>query len=287
MKCPYLIYFACLIALTGGCEAEGLHGSLADLSIIDRDSGEMLHPYVHHGEYWVAGRPGARYAVEVRNHLDERMLVVMSVDGVNVVSGETAAWDQTGYVFHPSEQYQVTGWRKSDTEIAAFTFTDSSNSYAERTGRPANVGVIGVALFREREPVAVPAQVAPSTRESEMRAYANAQAGRAATLPKAESLAPSPSSAPSPVPRPSFDAAATAAAAENKLGTGHGEREFSYIGHTEFVRMQARPNEVLRIHYDSRPNLIAMGIIPRTRPTMPSTNPFPGSGESYVPDPPG
>jgi hypothetical protein len=289
MKCPYLIYFASLIVLTGGCEAEGIQGSLADLSIVDRDSGDVLHSYIHHGEYWVAGRPGARYAVEVRNHLDERLLVVMSVDGINVVSGETAAWDQTGYVFHPSEQYQVTGWRKSDTEIAAFTFTDSSNSYAERTGRPANVGVIGVALFREREPVTVPARVAPSTRESEMRAYAGVQAGRAGPTPKLESIAPPPSAAPSPAPAPSFNALAAAAAVapENKLGTGHGEREFSYIGQTVFMRMQARPNEILRIHYDSRANLIAMGIIPRTRPTMPPTDPFPRSGESYVPDPPG
>ena len=29
---------------------------------------------------------------------------------------------------------QITGWRKSNSEVAAFTFTDASNSYAERTG---------------------------------------------------------------------------------------------------------------------------------------------------------
>ena len=100
----------------------------------------------------MAGRPGARYAIEIRNRLGERLLAVTSVDGVNVVSGATAAWDQTGYVFGPGERYQITGWRKTDAEVAAFTFTDSPNSYAERTGRPANVGVIGVALFRERQP---------------------------------------------------------------------------------------------------------------------------------------
>ncbi len=302
MKYPDLLCLLSLITLTGGCKAEGVHGNLADVDIIDRGSGEVLHPYVHHGEYWVAGRPGARYAVQVRNHLDERLLVVMSVDGVNVVSGETAAWDQTGYVFHPSEQYQVTGWRKSDSEIAAFTFTDSSNSYAERTGRPANVGVIGVALFREREPVAVPAKVAPPMPDSDMRAYGGVAAPsagtpfappQAASLPRAQSLAPAPVATPAPAaapaPRLSFEAAARAGlpAPENKLGTGHGEREYSYIGHTDFVRMQARPNEILSIHYDSRANLIAMGIIPRTRPTRPSVDPFPGSGETYVPDPPG
>jgi hypothetical protein len=98
-----------LIALTGGCKAEAVRGHLADMLIIDRDNGAVLTPYLYHGEYWIAGRPGSRYAVEVRNHLGERLLVVMSVDGVNVVSGATAAWDQAGYVFSPGDQYQVTG----------------------------------------------------------------------------------------------------------------------------------------------------------------------------------
>ncbi len=53
-------------------------------------------------------------------------------------------------MFDPGESYQITGWRKSNTEVAAFTFTDLPNSYAARTGRAANVGVIGVAVFRER-----------------------------------------------------------------------------------------------------------------------------------------
>ena len=38
--------------------------------------------------------------------------------------------------------------------------------YAERTGRPANVGVIGVALFRERQPQRVYAPQTDSAREA-------------------------------------------------------------------------------------------------------------------------
>jgi len=128
------------------------------VAIIDRASGVELIPHFYRGEYWVAGKPGATYSIAIRNRLGERLLAVASVDGVNVISGATAAWDQTGYVFGANQRYEITGWRKSDAEVAAFTFTASPNSYAERTGRPANVGVIGVALFRERqpEPVYVP-----------------------------------------------------------------------------------------------------------------------------------
>src|SRR5712672_3261211 len=148
------IHFAILMALAMTCEAQGM-GSLAEVAVIDRDSGAVLSPHFYRGEYWVAGSPGGRYAIEIRNRIGERLLAVTSVDGVNVVSGETAAWDQNGYVFGPGDRYQITGWRKSDAEVAAFTFTDLANSFAARTGRPANVGVIGVAVFRERQPPTV------------------------------------------------------------------------------------------------------------------------------------
>src|SRR5690349_14876115 len=147
-----ITYYAALAAVTLSGEALAV-GDIAQIAIIDRSTGAELVPHFYRGEYWVAGTPAARYAIEIRNHLGERVLAVTSVDGVNVISGATAGWDQTGYVFDPGQTYQITGWRKSDSEVAAFTFTASPSSYAARTGRPANVGVIGVALFRERQPV--------------------------------------------------------------------------------------------------------------------------------------
>jgi hypothetical protein len=247
-----------LVWLAANCKAQAV-GGLADVAIVDRESGAVLTPHYHRGEYWVAGNPGARYAIEIHNKLGERVLAVTSVDGVNVVSGATAGWDQTGYVFSSGDRYQITGWRKSDAEIAAFTFTASPNSYAERTGRPANVGVIGIALFRERPPA--PAYNSPSIgpRDEDASRYAGRLKDEAAE------------SAPGP-----------------KLGTGHGAREYSYVNHTEFDRMQTQPNEVIRIRYDSLDNLFAMGIIKRPRPPAPSINPFPVSPDpQYVPDPRG
>ena len=73
-------------------------------------------------------------------------------------------------------------------------------------------------------------------------------------------------------------------APQAKLGTAHGEREYSYVNHTEFARLQPQPNEVIRIRYDSLENLLAMGIVKRPRPRPPTMNPFPASPEKqYVP----
>jgi hypothetical protein len=259
-----MVYFAICVALAASCGAHSV-GGLAEITIIDRDSGIALSPHFHNGEYWIAGRIGARYAVQIHNRLGERLLAVTSVDGINVVSGATAGWDQGGYVFGPGEHYQITGWRKSDAEVAAFTFADSTNSYAERTGRPANVGVIGVAVFRERQ---LPLVDAPPVIGQSALGEPSAPGSDASRARESSAAASAP--------------ALRAPASAAKLGTGHGERESSYVGHTEFLRMQAQPNEIIRIHYDSLDNLVAMGIIKRSRPAPPVANPFPTS-----PDPPG
>ena len=70
-----------------------------------------------------------------------------------------------------------------------------------------------------------------------------------------------------------------------RLGTGHGARENAPITHTTFERRSERPDELIRIRYDSRENLIAMGVIP-TQAVPPRPNPFPGAVQpGYAPDP--
>src|SRR5205814_1223188 len=62
----------------------------------------------------------------------------------------TASPSQSGYVLSANECYEINGWRKSNSTTAAFYFTELPDAYATRTGRPDNVGVIGVAFFREK-----------------------------------------------------------------------------------------------------------------------------------------
>ncbi|HET7773031.1 MAG TPA: hypothetical protein VFK82_04335 [Burkholderiaceae bacterium] len=284
-------------ALAGAFSAAPAHavGRLADVDVIDRDTGRELPVYQHRGRWYVEGTPGSRYAISVRNPRGERVLAVMSVDGVNVVTGDTAAPDQDGYVFSPYQQAQILGWRKSDSRIAQFVFTALPDSYAARTGRPDNVGVIGVALFREQAPRwEPPVNTAPAPwfegRGGAAKPGAAAESAPAPATPSAG--APSSSSADAArSPEASamnkgFGAAAPQQRQE-RLGTGHGASEYSYAGRTTFERASRRPAEVITIYYDSRENLMAQGVIPRTwwgnPPAQP--NPFPEQAR-YVPDPP-
>ncbi|MBK7900464.1 MAG: hypothetical protein KA603_11330 [Azonexus sp.] len=250
------------LALATSLIAPAHAGSLVDVQVIDRSTGQTLETWRHQGRLYVAGTPGNRYAINLGNKSGGRVLTVLSVDGVNAVSGETAAVRQTGYVLTPGQSAEIAGWRKSQDEVAAFYFTSVADSYASRSDRPRNVGVIGVAVFREMEPpkpVLLPAPLA--SREKAEAADSAAATGAVRGEAKA----------------------AQAPAAESRLGTGHGERIAARSEFTEFGRASEQPSEVIAIYYDSRANLMARGIIPGT-PMHGRPNPFPGG---FVPDPKG
>lgn len=231
--------------------AHATEAGLMDLRVIDRHRGNEVPIYRHRGQLWIAGEPGLRYAVELRNRTGERLLGVVSVDGVNVITGQTASTDQAGYVVRPWGSTEITGWRKSEREVAAFHFTRVDRSYAARTGRPDDVGVIGVAVFRERPVYAVPEpQVRPWQDPDRITPYSSRRSGPADAAPS--------------------------------LGTGHGEREIDRARRTEFERLSSSPDEVISIRYDSYDKLVAMGVIRRQRRLRP--DPFPGN-RGFVPDP--
>jgi hypothetical protein len=271
-----------IMALCAAAGSAHAVGRLADITVYDRAEQRTLPVYRHDGRYYVVGRPGNEYQVRVRNRTGGEVLTVVSVDGINAVSGETAAWDQTGYVLSPHQAYDIRGWRKSTDRIAAFFFTDHRNSYAARTGRPDNVGVIGVAVFRKRPepeariPLPRPRQEPPAPwlreespfpRDADMGGLESG-AARSGTGAAAEAHR---------------DSAPQAMRRSPSLGTGHGRSEASPVAYASFERATAHPEDVITIHYDTHANLVAMGVIrgaPPPRVAFPT--PFPGQ---FVPDP--
>jgi hypothetical protein len=226
------------------------HGGLADLSVYDRAEGRWLPVYWHEGRAYVVGKAGNEYQIRLRNRLREELLAVVSVDGVNVITGQTANPSQSGYVIAPRGTLDMNGWRKSLSQTAAFYFTALPDSYAARTGRPDDVGVIGIALFRKKHEPQPIAPIAPQGRS--------------------ESGAPAAS-------------ASRAQERDSRLGTGHGRHETSYATHVTFERATSAPAEIITLHYDSHANLVARGVIREPIHVAPTPRPFPG----FVPDPRG
>jgi hypothetical protein len=134
-------------------------GHLSSIELYDRQAQRSLPVYWHQGKAWVVGQPGNEYQITLRNQSGTDVLAVVSVDGVNVITGETASPAQSGYVIDGGQSVDIAGWRKSMQRTAAFYFTSLGDSYAARTGRPDNVGVIGVALYRRKaEPISIAPQ---------------------------------------------------------------------------------------------------------------------------------
>lgn len=278
-----LAALTCLAGLHASCAAI-VPPPLLDMQLVDRDSGASLAQYASRGRRFSPGTPGARYAIRLSNRTGERVLVVLSVDGVNAITGDTAGWSQSGYVLSPGESYDITGWRKSDDRIAAFEFTSLGDSYAARTGRPANVGVIGAAVFRETPP---PPVVYESPVVSAAEAALPAPAAPAAPSPLSRLNSAAADAARAPAARESAGRIEAESRARAKLGTGHGASEWSPIQHTGFQRRSSQPEQLLEIHYDSQANLTAAGIMPRPVAALPALpRAFPNSSDGYVPDPP-
>lgn len=269
MKVASLLAAAAFAAVSFAAHAVG---NIADVTILDRTTGRELPVYWHDGRAYVVGKPGNEYQVVVKNRRGDDILAVVSVDGLNAMTGETANAGQSGYVLPSGSRVDVRGWRKSMDEIAAFYFTTLGDSYAARTDRPSNVGVIGVAVFQRKyvpPPVSTwnapsyPAAPAPSENyEMKSRRESSADAQRA---PEPSQAGNTVRSAPPAAP----------------LGTGHGRREESRIRWVDFERATEEPVETVSIYYDSYRNLVAMGVVQQPVPQR-NPNPFPAA---FAPDP--
>jgi hypothetical protein len=123
-------------------------GGLA-LSLLD-EYGQGLQGVQVDDKRYAVGEAGQRYMIAIQNDSPYRYEAVASVDGLDVIDGDTASFKKRGYVVEPYTTTQIDGWRTSMDAVAAFRFSAIEQSYADRKGKGRNVGVIGVALFQEK-----------------------------------------------------------------------------------------------------------------------------------------
>jgi hypothetical protein len=280
---------------------------------IEDARGFALSHFVHAGQMFVLGEPGERYAIRIDNPTGERIEAVLTVDGRDAISGRIGDFRARGYVVPAGGSIVVDGFRRSLDAVATFHFSEPAQSYAARRGTPENVGVIGVAFFRERPPSpALPRRrrlpsrddtssesVEHSWRESR-DALPRAPSAAERAAPKAarreEPAADTSGSerrdaarrsqggrgesqeARSPWRQREFESAAPRGRVNN-LGTEYGESRQSAVVEVGFERRSPQPERVLTIRYDDADGLWARGIDVRgaTDPAWAEPQAFPNN----------
>jgi hypothetical protein len=240
-------------------------GSLVGVSIEIEGRLAPLYPAPDgSGRHYLEAREGARYSVRLDNRTGERLGVVLTVDGLNAISGQRDAspsWAPPGrmYVLDPWGSTTVRGWRTSLSEVRRFTFVDERASYAARSGKAnARMGWIEIGVYREAHRY-VRRPWEPWVRDR----------GRPDDESTARKDAPAPptaSSAPEAEGRSEGRAAARGLSREGPAdsypGTGWGHAADDPAEVVSFDP-ERRPADVVTLRYEYASGLRALGILPR------------------------
>ncbi|MEM7016808.1 MAG: hypothetical protein AAF512_05635 [Pseudomonadota bacterium] len=138
----------------------GGYGNYSDVSIsVIGDNGRHYPMYPAGGHHqtqrsWLEARRGRNYGISIRNNTNERVGVVIAVDGRNIISGKSSNLSQRErmYILEPYKSTVYRGWRSSRNQVNRFYFTDYRDSYAYAWNDTARMGVIAAAVYRERAP---------------------------------------------------------------------------------------------------------------------------------------
>jgi len=110
-----------------------------------------VRQFGHAGKTFIEAKVGSEYSLRIRNNNSYRVLAVVSVDGVDVISGKEASYNGSGYIIEAYSSVDIKGYRKDLESVGAFKFTKKKKSYAkEVSGSTQNVGVISLAVFSEK-----------------------------------------------------------------------------------------------------------------------------------------
>lgn len=97
------------------------------------------------------GKKGKEYYIHLKNNTSGRVEVVLSVDGLDILTGKVASYKQRGYIIPPYQTLKVKGYRTAQNQVRAFKLSSVSSSYTNLLqGDVRNVGVIGLAAFKEK-----------------------------------------------------------------------------------------------------------------------------------------
>lgn len=129
-----------------------------ELDVLAGKGNSPVKQHSHNEKAFIEARYGSEYSVRVKNKNSYRVLVVCSVDGINVIDGKVADKDGVGYIINANDSIEIKGYRKDLENVGRFKFTKKAKSYTKGvTGSSENAGVIALVAFAEKpKPVPKP-----------------------------------------------------------------------------------------------------------------------------------
>jgi hypothetical protein len=220
-----------LLALPGTAPAL-TQGDLEVTVVVD---GASLREHPARGTTYIEAQHDTEYAVRLRNRSGHRLAVALAVDGLNSIDAKTsAAADAAKWVLDPWQEITVSGWQMSQQSARRFVFTTEPNSYGAWLGRTDNLGVIEAVAFRERPAPRPYAERDGVTNESSGRSKRQA-------APEAGSAA--------------------GELSDRHAATGAGRRIDNPVRRV-WLDLERQPSAQVRIRYEYRPQLVALGVLP-------------------------
>lgn len=231
---------------------------------------------------FIEGRMGSEFEIEIRNHTPNRVMAIVSVDGLSVINGDSASQESPGYVIAGYGSIKIPGWKLNGQSAAKFTFSGKRDSYSQlSSGASHNCGVIGVMVWSEKpvfipqhsltdtlpSPWSMPIPKGPIMRGTNLWDVTNPTLGTYSINSAEVSLNS----------RGDMNQAVAQAATLNNLGTSFGKpTDFKTVS-TSFIKDAVI--ETLVMYYDDARGLKARGIeVTRERSrSLETPDPFPGT----------
>jgi hypothetical protein len=126
------------------------------LSVQSDNQGKLaefpLNTDASHYRAYIQAMPNDRYRLRVVNNSNQRVGLVIAVDGRNIISGKQSwlANNERMYILNPHDSADYEGWRTGTNQTNRFYFTEAANSYAAAWGDNSAMGVIAMAVYAER-----------------------------------------------------------------------------------------------------------------------------------------
>lgn len=243
------------------------------------NNGSEITEFTKDGLTFVEGRKGSEYKIKVYNPTSSKIKVILSVDGIDIISGKRADQSSQWYVINAYSTQIIDGWRINNDQVRKFFFNAAKGSYNAKTGNDTrNLGVIGLMAFKEK--VYVPTVLWNYIPNGH---YYSGYYGGTTTFGLSDSYS-------SGIVNCSGAIGSTQTATEVKtsmnlsngttlcaatVGTGMGKKKESKV-QTVNMEFESSPFVTLALYYKTRKELEALGIV--VAPVKSTTLPSPFAG---------